>query len=276
MNWFIYTIVFVLGLIIGSFINCIIYRLHLKQSFLHGRSFCPGCKKQINWYDNIPLLSYILLKAKCRFCRQQISIHYPLVEFISAALFLIVFIVQAAALNFNLLAFSSFDILILLRNWLFTSILILIFIYDLKYYLILDKVILPAILASIFFNLILLIFSPQYSLAALFIGFGWYLLAALVCASFFLIQFLVSRGKWIGGGDIRLGALMGFMLGWPNVLVALFLSYILGSIVGLILILSRQKTFKSQIPLGTFLTIGTFITLLFGQQILAWYLKLTF
>ena len=103
----------------------------------------------------------------------------------------------------------------------------------------------------------------------------WFLVSALIAGGFFLLQFLVSKGKWIGGGDIRLGILMGLMLGWPNVLVALFLSYILGSIIGIILILSKKATMKSQIPFGTFLTASTFIALLWGEWILNKYLSLT-
>jgi prepilin signal peptidase PulO-like enzyme (type II secretory pathway) len=270
MLWLLYTGVFVLGLIVGSFINCVVYRLHTKKSFVRGRSFCPHCKKQILWYDNIPVLSYLLLKAKCRFCKKSISIYYPIVELTTAILFLIVFIATPVSLT-NLAVF----LILLLRNWAFTFILIVIFLYDLKFYLILDKITLPAILIALLINLALFLtkHDVEYSLLNIL---GNYLLAALVCGGFFMIQFIISKGKWIGGGDIRLGFLMGLMLGWPNILIALAIAYMLGSLVGILLILLGKKTIKSQIALGTFLSLGTFIALIWGKQLIDWYLGITF
>jgi len=248
-------VIFLFGLIIGSFINCLIYRLKNKKS-LGGRSFCPKCKKQINWYDNIPLLSYFLLRAKCRWCREKISFQYPLVELITAILFLVVFL---ATYNLQL---TTYNLLLILRNWTFTAFLIIIFLYDLKYYLIPDKISLPAMVVALIFNIFL------YNI---FIN---YLLAALIAGGFFFLQFIISKGKWIGGGDIRLGLLIGLMLGWPNVLVALTISYILGSIIGLGLIITKRATMKSQVPLGTFLSVGTLVALLWSEQIINWYLNI--
>lgn len=269
MYWLIYTSLFILGSIIGSFINCLIYRLHIKKSFITGRSFCPQCKTHINWYDNIPLISYLILKATCRRCRKPISFQYFLVELITALLFVIVALIT---LNSNPL--SPYLFLTLLRNLVFTSFLIVIFLYDLKYYLILDKITLPAIAFVLIFNFLLDFI--EHGLSHSLYAFLWFLLAAFVAGGFFLIQFLVSRGKWIGGGDIRLGVLMGFMLGWPSVLVALFLTYILGSLVGIYLLITHKKTIKSQVPLGTFLSLATLITLLWGSRLLDWYLGFTF
>jgi len=255
MIYFLYFVVILLGLIIGSFINCLIYRLKNKKS-LSGRSFCPNCKKQINWYDNIPLLSYFLLRAKCRWCQKPISNQYPVVELITAILFLVVFL---ATYNLQL---TTYNLLLILRNWTFTAFLIIIFIYDFKYYLIPDKISLPAIAIALIFNIFL------YNI---FIN---YLLAALIAAGFFFLQFIVSRGQWIGGGDIRLGLLIGLMLGWPNVLAALIIAYILGSIIGLGLIITKRATMKSQVPLGTFLSVGTLVALLWSEQIINWYLNI--
>jgi len=275
MNYFIYLIVGGLGLIIGSFLNCVIYRLHIKKSFLRGRSFCPHCRHQLAWYDNLPLLSFVLLKGRCRYCQRRISWQYPLVEAITAVLFLLVYgvtfgysqISSELILNIHLV-----DWLLLLRNWFFTSVLIIIFIYDLKYYLILDKVVLPAIALSLLINLLIVILQPA--------PLPWwsflfnYLLAALIVGGFFLIQFIVSHGRWIGGGDIRLGVLMGVMLGWPQAILALSIAYIVGSVVGLILIAVGHKKMDSQIPLGIFLAPATWLVLLWGKLILAWYTQL--
>ena len=276
MLWLFYTTVFVLGLIVGSFINCIVYRLRLKKSFMRGRSFCPHCKQQIKWHDNIPVISYFLLKARCRYCKKLISIHYPLVELITGILFIIIFIATLGPLN-NISQFLSFSVsqfLLLLRNWIFTAILIIIFIYDLRHYLILDKVAIPAMLIALPLNII--IYTLKHGSFNLFSCFLVFLLAGILAGGFFLIQFVISKGKWIGGGDIRLGFLMGLMLGWPNILVALALAYILGSLVGILLILLGKKTIKSQIPLGTFLTFGTLVALLWGRQLIDWYLGVTF
>ena len=124
MNYSIYLIVFIFGLLIGSFINCLVYRLHIKKSFIHGRSFCPHCKHQLVWYDNLPLISYLFLKGKCRYCKKTISIQYPLVELSTAILFLIIFIQQFTQSNFNILFFSSLDVLKLIAYFIFTAFLI--------------------------------------------------------------------------------------------------------------------------------------------------------
>ena len=147
----------------------------------------------------------------------------------------------------------------LLVWWLDSIFLIIIFIYDLKYYLILDQVIIPASLLAFVSNLVL--------------GLTWWplLLAAAVASGFFLLQYVLSRGQWIGGGDIRLGFYLGLLLGWPGILVALFLAYISGSLIGLSLIGFGRKTMKSRLPFGTFLTAASFLALLYGQPLWAWY-----
>jgi prepilin signal peptidase PulO-like enzyme (type II secretory pathway) len=239
---------FTFGLIIGSFLNCLIWRLNTGESLL-GRSYCPKCKKQIAWHDNFPVLSFAWLGGKCRQCGKKISWQYPIVELATGVLFLVAFI-------------NSFNYLFLLRDWFLISVMMVIFIYDLRWYLILDIVTLPACLIILIFNLVL--------------GFSlWNLLiSGIIGSSFFLIQFLISNGKWIGGGDIRLGLLMGLALGWPGVLMAIIISYFIGSIVGIGLILAGKKQWGSEVPLGVFLAVGTIITLFWQAQILNWYLNL--
>jgi prepilin signal peptidase PulO-like enzyme (type II secretory pathway) len=253
MNILLYFYIFIFGLIIGSFLNCLIWRLHKKES-LWGRSYCPKCKKQIAWYDNLPVLSFIFLKGKCRHCGKKISWQYPLVELVTGILFLIAYLR-------NPISLMKLDFYItLLRDWFLIAVMIVIFVYDLRWYLILDVVTLPAILALFVLNLLL--------------GFSWQnlLISGIIGGSFFFFQFAVSKGKWIGGGDIRLGALMGFALGWPNIIVALFIAYMIGSVVGIYLILTKKKQWQSQVPLGIFLTTATLVTLFWGNQFLSWYL----
>jgi prepilin signal peptidase PulO-like enzyme (type II secretory pathway) len=260
---------FLFGLIIGSFINCVVYRLHANQSFSKGRSHCPKCHSQIAWYDNLPLISYLLLRGHCRSCRQPIAFQYPLVEFISGLLFVLVSLKIYPLINLGAVSVFYF-----FGYCLFSAIFLFIFIYDLKYYLIPDTVTLPAIFLALVFNIILYFFVPSS------LGFwhylAGYLLGAIVGGGFFLLQFVISKGKWIGGGDIRLGFLIGLLLGWPYVLVAFSIAYITGALLGIVLIITKKKNMHSAIPFGTFLTASSFVTLLYGSWILEKYLSLTF
>ena len=251
----------IIGLCFGSFLNCLIYRLHEQKTIL-GRSFCPRCKKQIAWYDNIPLLSFILLKGKCRHCKHEISWQYPAVELVTAILFFVIW--QKYQINIDIVDIARYSLPVtryveIIRDWLFVCILIIVFIYDLRWQLILDKITLPAMVIALGFNL--------------FLGAGWQnlLLAAGIGGGFFLAQYLISRGRWVGGGDIRLGALMGLMLGWPQILTALFLAYVSGAIIGVGLLVARKKQWSSQVPFGTFLSAATVVALLWGEKILEWY-----
>jgi len=152
-------------------------------------------------------------------------------------------------------SYGGLDLVCVLRDFIIASFLIIIFVYDLKYYLILDKVSIPLIIIALIFNLVL--------------GMSFYnlLIGGLVGGGFFLVQYLISRGRWIGGGDIRLGIAMGIILGWPGVLLALFLAYLIGSVGAVILLALKKKKWGSEIPLGTFLTVATFIWLLYGDII---------
>ncbi|MBU4374942.1 prepilin peptidase [Patescibacteria group bacterium] len=265
-----YFFIFIFGLCIGSFLNCLIWRLRKGEGMLN-RSYCPKCKKQIAWHDNIPVLSFIWLGGKCRHCKKPISIQYPLVELIAGILFVIAFFMnyELGIMNYGFnnfyilpLIHDSLFIIHLLRDFFIISVMIIIFIYDLRWYLILDKVVLPACAIVFILNLIL--------------GITWQnmLISGIIGSSFFLFQFVVSKGKWIGGGDIRLGLLMGFALGWPNVLAAIFLAYLIGSIVGVGLILAGRKQWGSKIPLGIFLSSASVIVLFWGEQIINWYFNL--
>ncbi len=247
-----FVFVFLLGLIIGSFLNCLIWRLHTGES-LGDRSYCPKCLKQINWYDNIPLVSFLILKGKCRFCGQVISWQYPLVEFFTGVLFL---------LSFYLYFTESPNYLLIARNWFILSVLIVVFVYDLKWRLILDKVMIPSIIMVLVLNLFLDLF--------------WWdiIFSAIIGGAFFLLQFLISQGRWIGGGDIRLGFFMGASLASVSgIVLAIFVSYLLGSVIGVGLIVLGKKKWGSEVPLGVFLAIGTVISLFWGPEIVQWYLS---
>lgn len=262
-NYFLIVLIFIIGVVIGSFLNVVIYRTYYDKK-MSGRSYCPQCKKIISWYDNIPIFSFLILRGECRSCKKKISWQYLVVELITGILFLIVFLKLYFKFFIALNLSVDFILLIdILRSLLIVSVLVVIFVQDLKWYIVLDRVILPAVAVIFIFDLIL----GKDILNIL--------LAITVGAGFFLAQFIISNGKWIGGGDIRIGALMGVILGFPQILISLFIAYIGGSIIGLLLIAIGKKEMGSKVPFGTFLTPATFITFLWGDKILDFYLKLS-
>lgn len=257
-------LLFLIGLCIGSFLNVLIYRLEgKKRKSLSGRSFCPNCGKEIKNYDLIPVISWLILGGKCRSCKKEISVQYPVVE-ISTGLVLTVigyFFLQSG--QFTLLNSLNFSL------WLvFASSLIVIFVYDLKHQIIPDKVIYTALVVGLFYVAVNTFFGGNlqylldHFLSGLFAGGFFYLLAA------------VSNGKWMGGGDIKLVAFMGLILGWQGTLVALYTAFILGAVVGAAFLIMKKKKIGSKIPFGPFLVIGTFIGLLFGEHLISFYVRI--
>jgi leader peptidase (prepilin peptidase)/N-methyltransferase len=158
---------------------------------------------------------------------------------------------------------SVFNFLNLIYYWTIASFLIVIFVYDLKHYIIPDQVIYPAILVSGIWYLVSGIFFNLYTLDTIYSAIG--------AAVFFSAIVLISRGKWMGVGDIKLAFFMGLVLGWPNILLALFLAFFIGATVGVGLIISNKKTLKSEIPFGPFLVTGTFLVLFWGNELISWY-----
>ena len=258
MNYFFYLIIFIFGLIVGSFLNCVIYRLEIGKSALKGRSFCPHCQHQLKWQDLIPIFSFLILRGKCRYCKKPISWQYPLVELFTGILFVLIF--SNWLLNIEIFSLAYLFII--------SSFLMIIFVYDLKHYIIPDKIIYPAIVIAFLYQL--------FNHWSLIINHLDFIYSALGASFFFLLIVLASRGKGMGIGDIKLGFLMGLILGWPNILVALFLAFLIGAIIGIGLIISHKKTLKSEVPFGPFLVTGTFLALFWGENIINWYLSLIF
>ncbi|MCD6528410.1 prepilin peptidase [bacterium] len=269
---------FLLGLVFGSFLNCIIYRLYTGEGFFIGRSFCPKCKHILKWKDLIPVFSFLLLKGKCRYCKKPISWQYPLVEIATGLVFLLILNFKLRITNYELLSFEN------ILNFLFLififSFLIVIFVYDLKHYIIPDKVIFPAIVVTLFYQLFKIWNFEFVS------DFGFRisdfkilavpLFSAILASVFFLVIILISGGRWMGFGDVKLAFFMGLFLGFPNILVALFFSFFIGAIIGIGLIIAKKKTFHSEVPFGPFLVSGTFIAFFFGENLISWYLSLLF
>jgi prepilin signal peptidase PulO-like enzyme (type II secretory pathway) len=243
----------ILGLIIGSFLNCLIWRLY-KNETLGGRSYCPQCRQTIAWYDNIPLLSFILLGGRCRHCRGRISWQYPLVELLTAVLFF---------LTFRADMFSAHLTQLLLRDWLLVVTLIIVFVYDLRWRLVPMTIVWPMAVLMLVLNWSLGVAVPTL------------LLFGLLGTAFFWAQYVLTKKRGIGEGDIWLGLLLG--LAFPDLgdlVLILLITYISGSVVGLFLISRQKKGWQSAIALGPFLALGAIITLIWGGPIIAWYLQL--
>ncbi len=220
--------IFILGLIFGSFLSVVFSRLETAkksakkrkfESVVSGRSRCDDCRQQIAWYDNIPILSYLLLRAKCRHCDKPISAYHPVLE-LSSGLWLV-----TCYLGFGLTA--PFFV-----AGAFGLVLLLIFSYDLRYSLIPNVVVIPAIvtaLALLGAQAVLFYTGSPINLMLFSSNPLDYLIGGAVGGGFFLLLSLLSRGRWIGGGDLKLGLLLGLLLGWPYVAVALIVAYLIGT-----------------------------------------------
>lgn len=239
-----------LALALGSFANCLIWRLFVNKK-ITGRSICPKCGHQLRWFDNIPLISFLILNGACRYCHKKISWQYFLVELSMAFLFI---------LNWYL----YFDnIFLFIKISLAIFFLIIIFTFDLKYYLI-----------PINF---LLITSPLIYIFNILSGAIWWqvLLFSLSLSIFFLVQYIATSKKGIGEGDIWLGAALGLMLtSWSQVFVLIIVSYFLGSFIGILLLIFKKKKWSSKLPLGVFLAVGALTALFFTDFIWFQFLKL--
>lgn len=263
MIYLLFLIIFILGLSVGSFLNCLIYFLEKGRSSLKGRSFCPKCKHQLKVQDLIPFFSFFILKGKCRYCREKISWQYPSVELTTGIIFFLI------AYNFPNFLFSTFYFLI-------SIFLVVIFVYDLKHYIIPDKIVYPAIGAVFFYQIFRSLESVNWDLLGIWnLEFGILnpILTAISVSALFLAIVLLSQGRWMGVGDVKLAFLMGLFLGFPDIIVALFSAFLFGAIIGLGLIFFGKKTIKSELPFGPFLVSGTFLALFWGKLIINWYLK---
>ena len=265
---------FGVGLVVGSFLNCLMYRLKIEQSFLTGRSYCPNCKHNLSWYDLVPVFSFAVLGGKCRYCFKPISWQYPLVELATAVLFVAagLRLVPGAVYDFP----SASQILTLFYYWAVMAVLVIVFVYDLKWYLIPDEAVFTGLALSVLFYFGRFLYELR--LAGIY---DWSLLtnhflSAVLSLAFFLSIFLVSRGRWMGFGDVKFSVFMGLALGFPAILAGLFFAFFLGAIIGLGLILFKRKEVSSEIPFGPFLATGTVIALLFGERIIYWYLAVNF
>jgi prepilin signal peptidase PulO-like enzyme (type II secretory pathway) len=260
-------IFFLIGLMVGSFLNVLVYRTRVAEDIFFDRSRCPHCKKIIAWYDNIPLLSFILLKFRCRNCRKKISWQYPVVELLLGILF-----AGLGVKYFILQDFSSWTTTLYFLG--VAVFLAAIFVYDWLYMEIPEIFIWPAIAWSLAFNLLLDFNKGNFSGDVFSVSTYSGILAALVAFTFFFLMSTLSHEKWMGMGDAYLAIFLGLILGWPQILLASFFSFFTGSVYGIIAIALGKKKMKSQVPFAPFLVIGTLIALFWYAPIVDWYFGL--
>jgi leader peptidase (prepilin peptidase)/N-methyltransferase len=227
----------ILGLVVGSFLGAYTYRYPRRIQIIKGRSFCPKCETKITWYDNLPLLSFALLNGKCRNCGKKISFRYPVIELMTALGFVGIWYFSLPSLLFIIL-----------------PILMAVFVIDLEHKIIPDELVLGGFILIAFS---LLMADNSSFLINLLSGFS--------AASFLLFLHLITKGRGMGLGDVKLALMIGTFLGWPKTLTWLLTAFLTGAMVGLILIIIKRFSFGKQIAFGPFLVVSVFLTLIWGR-----------
>lgn len=253
--YYIEFLILIFGLIIGSFLNVCIYRLPRELSIVTPSSACPKCNSPIKPWDNIPILSYIFLRGKCRKCGEKISIRYPAVELLNGLSYLLVF--QFFGLGWHLLPLFAF-----------VSSMIVITLIDLDFQIIPDVITFPGIIIGLLSASFLL---PDPFTLNTKVGFFNSIIGLLLGGGLFFLIAILSRGG-MGGGDIKMMAMVGAFMGWKAVLMVTFIGSLVGSLVGIFLMVLKGKDRKTKVPFGPFLALASIITLFFGGTILNWYL----
>lgn len=291
---------FIIGTILGSLVKALASRSLTKHTFW-GRSFCPHCKETLRWYDLLPVISYIQLQGKCRYCKKKIDLEYLLVEIALGVLIALIFFQYFQYFPpFSDYFRLSFFMAGLLFQIFFITVLSVLFLTDLKKMFIPDRIILPSIVISLIYIVAINLFQVIYlyiSLARDPLGqyllppqndyftrhaiyllepFFLSILMGFLIALFFIILIIITKGRGMGGGDVKLGAFIGFSLGFPNSVLALLLSFLSGAIVSIILMIFGRKSLGQSIPFGPFLVFGSLISLFWGTKIISWYLSLAY
>lgn len=250
-----YVIAVILGLVIGSFLNVCIYRIPRNLSIVFPSSRCPVCGGAIRPWDNIPVISYLFLMGRCRNCKAKISSRYPLVETLNACLYAAV--AWRYGIGLNSVVYAC----------LCSSMIVITFI-DLDFQIIPDRITLSGIPIGLMAGSL---FLPDPFMRADLLGYRASLAGMVSGGGFFYLVAVLSRGG-MGGGDIKMMAMVGALMGWKAVFLTTFLGSLAGSAVGIFLMVFKGKGRKTKVPFGPFLALGSLITLFFGQEILLWYL----
>lgn len=257
-----YIIIFVLGLCFGSFVNMLVYRTAVRYELKsppsprlrkgENRSFCDYCGKQLKWYENIPVFSWLIQKGKTKCCQKKLPVSYPVVELMMGILFLIInlkFEIFNQFLNFQTL-FQFLIGLIIIVLLVFSAV------FDWKYMILPD------------FSTVILVICGLILIWASYASPLQYFLSALVASGFLLVLNLITKGKGMGMGDVKLAIFMGLFLGYPKIIVAFYVAFIVGAIFGIILIIFKKAKKRSHIPFGPFLILGTFVAWVWGSNII--------
>ncbi len=280
MFWMIFTLIAIIvyGLIFGSFINAVIWRIHQQDvssslglkskqennsknkvslSIISGRSICPNCLHILSPRDLVPVFSWVILRGKCRYCKTKISWQYPVIEILTAVIF-------AGYYLFWPYTLIGYGLILFILSLLIVVGFIALAIYDLKWFILPSRIIYTTLIFIIIYRLVLILWQHQV-LSSLFNIF-W---GIIIGGGLFYFIYLISKGKWIGYGDIRLGALIGVLIGGPlDSIIFLFLASLLGSLVSIPLLVFKKYHKDSIIPFGPFLILATFIIQLFGVVII--------
>lgn len=266
-------ILFVLGLCLGSFTNALVWRIHEQSklrkkrkatnaelSIVKGRSMCTHCGHTLAWYDLLPVMSWLSLGGRCRYCHKPIGWQYPLVELVTALLVVLSYNYWPATLQGSQLALFGIWLLILVG---FMSLAI----YDIRWMLLPDRIVFPMQAIAAVFAAIALFSSHQIIHNALLL-----VLALIGSAGLFYGLHTVSDGKWIGGGDVKLGVVIGLLLATPSkVFLMLFIASTIGTLIAIPLMISGKAKQTTKLPFGPLLIVATFIVYLFGASMIAWY-----
>lgn len=242
-----YVMIFALGLVIGSFLNVCIYRIPRGESVMYPPSHCPSCGAKLKAVDLVPILSYILLRGRCRYCRAPITTRYPMIELLTGIIYL--------------WTFSHFDFSIIAVKFIILfSGLIIVFFVDCDWQVIPDKVLITLMTAGIILSIFL-----RENLLNNFLGF-------MIGGGFLFFIWLVVP-EAMGLGDVKFMATAGWFLGLKLTVLSLFLGFILGAVIGIALVLSKKKGMKDAVPFSPFLATGVFISSLYGEQLISFYLR---
>ncbi len=236
-------IVFVFGLVIGSFLNVVIDRLPREENIVWERSRCDHCKKQLRWFELIPVVSYLLLGGRCLRCKKRLSLQYPLVELVSGMGFVALFLGSQPSIPLAL------PIIVF-------CLLLAFFVIDLKHQILPDQIMILLFMVTAVMGYFV---SPEQRITHFLSGMG--------AGAFFLLLWLVTKGRGIGFGDVKLAFILGFLLGYPSIIISLYIAFLTGAIAGVILILSRKARMKTRIAFGPFLISGAFATWLWGETL---------
>lgn len=268
-----------LGLCLGSFANALVWRVHeqaeeaekkspskkrLKNlSIMRGRSMCPDCGHVLRARDLVPVLSWLSTGGRCRYCSKRVSAQYPLVEAVTAGVFVLSYYWWPVTL-------TGAQYIILLLWLVIATGLMALLVYDLRWYLLPNRILYPLAYLAAFLAVTQIVVADSLDRAVFDTA-----MAVAIGGGLFYVLFQVSKGKWIGGGDVKLGWLLGLIVATPGkALLMIFIAALLGTLVSLILMTRKKLARSSVIPFGPFLIAGAFVAMLFGDQIINWYLYL--